>query len=105
MARCGNLEKKELTLDDIVRKVCAHYGVKQRDLLSKSRRQGIVQARQLAMYLSHKYTDLSLSQIGRRIGGRDHSTVLHSCAQVERRVATDKGFRREMEELECALKK
>ena len=105
VARCVNLEKKELTLDDIVRKVCAHYGVKQRDLLSKSRRQGIVQARQLAMYLSHKYTDLSLSQIGRRIGGRDHSTVLHSCAQVERRVATDKGFRREMEELECALKK
>ena len=105
VARCVNLEKKELTLDDIVRKVCAHYGVKQRDLLSKSRRQGIVQARQLAMYLSHKYTDLSLSQIGRRIGDRDHSTVLHSCAQVERRVATDKGFRREMEELECALKK
>lgn len=105
VARCVNLEKKELTLDDIVRKVCAHYGVKLRDLLSKSRRQTIVQARQLAMYLSHKYTDLSLSQIGRRIGGRDHSTVLHSCAQVERRVATDKGFRREMEELECALKK
>lgn len=105
VARCVNLEKKELTLDDIVRKVCAHYGVKLCDLLSKSRRQTIVQARQLAMYLSHKYTDLSLSQIGRRIGGRDHSTVLHSCAQVERRVATDKGFRREMEELECALKK
>lgn len=105
VARCVNLEKKELTLDDIVRKVCAHYGVKLRDLLSKSRKQTIVQARQLAMYLSHKYTDLSLSQIGRRIGGRDHSTVLHSCAQVERRVATDKGFRREMEELECALKK
>ena len=105
ITRYVNLEKKELTLDDILRKVCGHYGVKVRDVQSKSRKQGIVQARQLAMFLSRKFTDMPLAAIGRRIGGRDHSTVLHSCSQVERRIAVDKPFRREVEELECELKK
>lgn len=105
VARTVNLEKKELTLDDIVQKVCSHYGIKQKEIHSKSRKASIVQARQVAMFLCRKYTDLPTSQIGQRIGRRDHSTVLHACKQVEHRIATDKAFRREMEELEASLKK
>lgn len=105
MARIVNLEKKELTPDDITQKMAAHYGVKAKDLSSKSRKQNFVLARQLAMYLCHKYTGLPYSQIGRRFGGRDHSTVLHACRQVEHRLSTDKAFRREVEELESQLKK
>lgn len=104
VARAVNLEKKELTLEDIVQKVCAHFGVKQKEIYSKSRKQNIVQARQLAMFLCHKYTDLSTSQIGQRIGRRDHSTVLHACKQVEHRIATDKTYRLEVEKLEASLK-
>ena len=93
------------TADDIISAVCQHYGLKQREIVSKSRKQNIAQARQLAMYLIHKYTDLSYSQIGRRFGGRDHSTVLHGCNQVARRISVEKAFRHEVEELEAVLKK
>ncbi len=105
VARIVNLEKKELTVDDIVAAVCQHYGTKQRDIFSKSRKQNIVQARQLAIYLSHKYTELSYTQLGRSFGGRDHSTILHSCNQIVRRMSVDKMFRHEVEELEAILKK
>ncbi|MDO4929913.1 MAG: chromosomal replication initiator protein DnaA [Bacteroidales bacterium] len=105
VARIVNLEKKELTADDILSAVCQHYGLKQREIVSKSRKQNIAQARQLAMYLIHKYTDMSYSQIGRRFGGRDHSTVLHGCNQVARRISVDKDFRHEVEALEAVLKK
>ena len=105
VARAVNLEKKELGVDDIIGAVCSHCGLKQKDIISKSRRQTIVKARQLAMYLSHKYTGQSYAQIGRVIGKRDHSTVVHSCNQISRRITKDREFRHEVEELEAALKK
>lgn len=104
VARAVNLEKKELTPDDIATAVCQHCGIKQKEIVSKSRKQSIALPRQLAMYLIHKYTDMAYSQIGRRFGGRDHSTVLYACNQVSRRISVDKTFRREVEELESALK-
>lgn len=104
VARAVNLEKHELTADDIITAVCQHCGIKQKEIVSKSRKQANVQARQLAMYLCHKYTEMPYSQIGRRFGNRDHSTVLYACNQVSRRYSVDKNFRREVEELEGALK-
>lgn len=105
VARIVNLEKRDLTVDDILSAVCQSSGIRQRDILSKSRKQDIVQVRQLAIHLCHKYTQLSLTQIGRRIGGRDHSTVLHSIEQVKRRLSIDKDFRHSVEELEATLRK
>lgn len=104
VARAINLEKKELTDDVITENVCQHYGLKPRDLCSKSRKQPIVQARQIAMYLCHKYTGITYCQLGRRFGGRDHSTVLYACNQVARRISVDKKFRKEVEDLESQLK-
>lgn len=104
VARAVNLEKHELTLEDINATICKRYGVKQKDLQSKSRKQAIVQARQIAMFLCHKYTDVTYTQIGRDFGKRDHSTVLHACNQVARRMSADKDFRKEMEDLESLLK-
>lgn len=105
VARIVNMERKELTVDDIVSAVCQHFGTKQREVMSKSRKQAIVKARQLTMYLCHKYTEMSYSQIGRSVGGRDHSTVLHSCNQVGKKITSDRTFRHEVEELEAVLKK
>ncbi len=104
VARAVNLEKKELTPDDILDAVCQHYGVKQKELVSKSRKQQFALPRQLAMYLVQKYTDTSASQIGRLMGKRDHSTVLHACNKISGLITTDKTFRREVEELESVLK-
>lgn len=104
VARVVNLEKKELTTDDIIATVCRQYGIKQKEIVSKSRKQAIVQARQIAMHLCHKYTEATYSQMGRIFGKRDHSTVLYACNQVSRRISVDKAFRREVEELESKLK-
>lgn len=103
VARAVNLEKKELTPETIIKVVCKHTGQRAKDLISKSRKREIVDARQLAMYLCHKYTDLSYSQIGRLFGKRDHSTVLHACTQVSLRIASDKAYRLSVEELEAKL--
>lgn len=104
-ARVVNQTRRELTLDIILAAVCQYFKVKPAEVHSKSRKQHHVAARHLTMYLTHKYTDTSLSQIGRALGGRDHSTVLHGCTRLERKLMTDKQFRREIEELEASLKK
>lgn len=100
VARAVNLEKKELTPDNIINVVCQHYGIKQKDIFSKTRKQTIAYPRQIAMYLIHKYTDIVYGQIGHRFGGRDHSTVIYACNQVGHRISVDKKFRREIEDLE-----
>ena len=100
-----NLVKKELTAESILKTTCQHFNIKEKEVQGKSRKADIVQARQVSMFLCHKYTDLPLSGIGRIIGRRDHSTVAHSCNLIASRIATDKKFRLDMEELESKLKK
>lgn len=104
VARAVNLEKRELTVEDIMSAVSQHFGLKNKDLTSKSRKQAIVVARQTAMFLVNKYTEMSYKQIGRNFGKRDHSTVLYSCNQIAHRIGVDKVFRKEIEELEAVLK-
>lgn len=105
VARLVGQTKKELTLEAILNAVCEKFHVKPRDIISKSRRKEFVAARQILMYLLRKYTPLSICQIGRDIGDRDHSTVIHACNMTERRLATDKAFRLDMEKFEAGLKK
>lgn len=105
VSRAVNLERKEVTVDDILKSVSRHYGVRQKDVLGKTRKHAIVLARQVSMFLCHKYMDLSYSQIGREVGKRDHSTVLHSCNTINARIATDRAFRKEVEDIEAVLKK
>ncbi|MDO4210537.1 MAG: chromosomal replication initiator protein DnaA [Bacteroidales bacterium] len=105
VARLVGQSRKELSLDAILTAVCEKYHAKARDITGKSRKKELVALRQLVMFLTHKYTTLSLSQIGRDMGGRDHSTVLHSCDMAERRLKADKAYRLEIEKLEATLKK
>ena len=105
VARAVNLEKRELSPESILQSVCKNKKVKVRDVLSKERKQPIVLARQLAMYLIHKYTQVSYAEIGRIMGKKDHTTVLHACDRIKKRLATDKDFRKEVEEIEVSLKK
>ncbi len=94
------VKQKKLTLDDILDAVCRHFGVTTTAVCSRSRKREFVVARQVAMYLSQKYIKMPASRIGQLIGGRDHSTVIHSCAQVEDRIKTDKGFSADIKSLE-----
>ena len=102
--RAVKVDNHPLTIDDIVEKVCTHYGVEQRHVFSKSRKRDYVLVRQVSMYLAQKYTKMPASRIGQLIGGRDHSTVLHSCSTVEQRLQVDKSFQADLSSIENSFK-
>lgn len=104
VARAVNLQKKEVTPERIIRAVSEACHVTQKDIQSTSRKHDVVAARQLAIYLCDKYTELSLAQIGRTVARRDHSTALHSRNQVAKRMQNDRTFRIFVEEVETRLK-
>ena len=70
----------------------------------KSRKRDLVVARQVSMYLAQKYTKMPASRIGKLVGNRDHSTVIHSCSQVETRLKIDKDFLDEIQSIENSFK-
>jgi len=94
------VDNRPLTIDDILEKVCSHYGVTQQNVFSKSRKRDFVQVRQVSMYLAQKYTKMPAGRIGQLIGGRDHSTVIHSCNTVEQRLKVDQAFSAELSSIE-----
>lgn len=102
--RAVKIEHKPITIDLILEKTCEYFGVKQEDIFTASRKQNIVQVRQIAMFLAQKYTNLSSARIGSLIGKRNHATVLHSCNIVEGRMKVDKAYKTKIEEIEKILK-
>ena len=102
--RAVKVDNKPLTVDDILEKVCEHYNVSQQHVFSKSRKRDYVLVRQVSMYLAQKYTKMPASRIGQLIGGRDHSTVIHSCTTVEQRLKVDKAFSAEITSIENSFK-
>ena len=102
--RAVKIDNHPLTIDDILDKVCSHYGVAQQHVFSKSRKRDYVLVRQVSMYLAQKYTKMPVSRIGQLIGGRDHSTVLHSCSTIEQRLKVDKAFSAEISSIENSFK-
>ena len=102
--RAVKVDDKPLTIDDIVESVCRHYNVSESALSSKSRRHEIVLVRQISMYLAQKYTKLPASRIGKLVGGRDHSTVIHSCNTISKRLQVDTMFQEELSSIEQSFK-
>ena len=91
--------KKEISIDHIQKVVSDYFQMDVLTLQSKTRKRHIVQARQLAMFFSKKFTKASLASIGTKIGHRDHATVLHACKTVDNLAFTDKQFRKYVEDL------
>ncbi len=102
--RAVKVDNHPLTVDDILEKVCNHYGVTQQNVFSRSRKRDYVLVRQISMYFAQKYTKMPASRIGQLIGGRDHSTVIHSCTTIEQRLKVDKGFGAEINSIENSFK-
>lgn len=102
--RSVKIDDEPLTLDEIIDKVCSHFNVTVNAVNSRSRKQEIVLARQVSMYLAQRHTKMPASRIGKLVGGRDHSTVLHSCSQIEKRLQVDKGFIAELSTIENSFK-
>ena len=102
--RAVKVDEKPLTIDDIIDSVCNHFNVTVAEVNGRSRKRDYVMARQVSMFLAQKYTKMPASRIGKLVGGRDHSTVIHSCAQIERRLKTDANFSDEIQSIENSFK-
>jgi len=98
------IEAKKITVNTIESVVCDFYNIKCELIHTASRKRQIVQARQVTMYLSKNYTEMSLAQIGSLIGKKNHATVLHSINTVKEQMEVDKIFREEIAEIEKKLK-
>jgi len=102
--RAVKIDNHPLTIDDILENVCNHYHVSPQQVFSRSRKRDYVLVRQISMYLAQKYTKMPASRIGQLIGGRDHSTVIHSCTAIEQRLKVDKAFVDELNSIENSFK-
>jgi len=96
---------QRLTVDRIQKAVCEEFRVTLTDMTSKRRARIIARPRQVAMYLSKKLTKRSLPDIGRRFGGRDHTTVMHAVKRIDSLRVEDAAFNAQIEAVETALKR
>lgn len=88
-----------ISVRQIARVVADHHGLSQDDLYGHSRTLARVRARQITMYLTRTITKRSYPEIGRRLGGRDHSTAIHGVRKIEQKIAQDSAFAAEIESL------
>ncbi len=102
--RAVKVDDHPLTIDDILETVCNHFNVSSAAVAGRSRKHEYVEARQVSMYLAQKYTKMPSARIGKLVGGRDHSTVIHSCNQVEQRMRIDAHFHDEIASIENSFK-
>jgi chromosomal replication initiator protein len=93
------------SIEDIQRRTAEFYKLEVRDFHSPQRARRVARPRQVAMYLARKLTPRSLPEIGRRFGGRDHTTVLHACRRIEALCDEDPTFKQEVDFLSQMLTK
>ena len=96
--------ERRITVDEIQKTVSEHFNLKQADLLSERRTRSVARPRQIAMYLCKQHTTRSYPDIGRRFGGRDHTTVLHGVRKIDSLLATDEQIARDVETLTRKLR-
>jgi chromosomal replication initiator protein len=94
---------RRVTIEEIQKRVAEHFNIKVSDMHSARRSRGVARPRQVAMYLSKLLTPRSLPEIGRKFGGRDHTTVMHAVRKVDELRASDAGFAEDVELLRRML--
>ena len=103
VTRAMKTDNQALTIDDIIRIVSTHYDVTEQQVKGRLRKREIVLPRQVIMYLADKHIRMPASRIGRCVGGRDHSTVIHSIRLITEKIQQDKDFCCEIQALEQEL--
>ncbi|MDR0796545.1 MAG: chromosomal replication initiator protein DnaA [Tannerella sp.] len=98
------IENRQLSVEIILDTVCKNFNLEKSLIHTKSRKQEIVQARQITMYLAKKLTDYSFAHIGKIVGGKDHATVVHACKTVKDQIEINKTFRATVDFIENAIK-
>jgi len=95
--------ERKLTVEEIQRRVADHYNIRLSDMIGPKRLRTYARPRQMAMYLCKQLTSRSLPEIGRRFGGRDHTTVMHGVRRIEELKVTDGQIAEDLELLRRAL--
>jgi len=93
-------EKQEVTIDQILKAVSAKFNIKISDIKSHKKNKGLILPRQIAMFLARKLTECSFPDIGEKIGGRDHSTVIYANKKITRKIELDPQMRKSTQEIE-----
>ena len=96
-------QTKRVKIEDIQRLITREYNITRGDLLSARRSANVVRPRQIAMYLAKTLTSRSLTDIGRRLGDRDHTTVIHAVQKINTQVDTNKALAHEIDTLKQLL--
>lgn len=94
---------RRITIDEIQRRVAEHYNVRLTDMHSARRARNVARPRQVAMYLAKQLTSRSLPEIGRKFGGRDHTTVMHAVRKIEEIIGEDPSFAQDVDVLRRTL--
>jgi len=94
---------RRVTIEEIQKRVAEHFAIRLADMHSPRRARAVARPRQVAMYLSKQLTSRSLPEIGRKFGGRDHTTVMHAVRKIEELRASDHGFAEDIDLLRRML--
>jgi chromosomal replication initiator protein len=92
-------DEKPINVEQIQKVVCEHFDLKLADMKAKKRTKEVAFPRQVAMYMCKQLTNMSLSDIGKNFGGKDHATVIYACKQIEEKRAKEEVFNRVIEKL------
>jgi chromosomal replication initiator protein len=95
--------KKNISLEDIVKVVAHFYNLEEVSMYEKNRRKEIVEARQVAMYILREDYNISFPHIGKKLGGRDHTTVMHSYEKIKRELTEDPNLIHDIEQIRAML--
>jgi chromosomal replication initiator protein len=96
-------KKLFIEVNEVQKTVSKYYGITVSDLVSTSRKQHLVKARQMAIYLCHELTSLSLAKIGQNFGNRDHSTVLYSCEKLKSLIETNEEIKNDIDNIKIKI--
>jgi chromosomal replication initiator protein len=97
-------DDKPITMESVQKAVCDYFGMRMQDIRTKKRTKEVANARQIAMYLVKQHTQLSLSEIGRGFGGKDHATVIYACKQIEEKRQKDENLNKIIENINKRIK-
>jgi chromosomal replication initiator protein len=92
------------SLKDVLKAVSSFYKIDEKLIIEKNRKQEVVKPRQVLMYVLREYFDYSLSNIGQKLGGRDHTTVIHACDKVKQELKTNQVLSEEVQQIKSMLR-
>lgn len=100
----SNMTKKTVSVQEVVKTIAGFYGIEEGSIYEKTRRKEVVRPRQVIMFLLREDFKISFPTIGEKLGGRDHTTVIHSCEKIRNNILTDSVLSQELHQIRLMLK-